>query len=65
MWFLDPMASEEGRAEAAVEDGHGRSSEANLREIFDLCDGDKDGYITALDFRSIGKEHFGNTQVFN
>lgn len=43
----------------------GRSSEENLKEIFDLCDRDKDGYITAQDFRSIGEEHFGNTQVRN
>ena len=41
-----------------------RSSEDNLKEIFDLCDRDRDGYITAQDFRRIGKEHFGNTQVF-
>ena len=58
------MASVEGRVEQ-TEDGHGRSNEGNLKEIFDLCDRDRDGYITAHDFRSIGKEHFGNTQVSN
>ena len=60
--FIVPMASIERHVEH-TEDSPGRSNEANLKEIFDLCDRDRDGYITAQDFRSIGKEHFGNTQV--
>ena len=40
-----------------------RSGEDHLKLIFDLCDQDKDGFITAQDFRSLGNEHFGNTQV--
>ena len=40
-----------------------RSGEDQLKLIFDLCDQDKDGFITAQDFRSLGNEHFGNTQV--
>ena len=35
----------------------------HLKTIFDLCDQDKDGCISAEDFRSIGLEHFGKTQV--
>ena len=46
-----------------TEGSSSRSGEENLREIFDLCDRDRDGYITAQDFRSIGNEHFGNAQV--
>ena len=40
-----------------------RSAEDHLRLIFNLCDQDKDGFITAQDFRSLGNEHFGNSQV--
>ena len=40
-----------------------RSGEDQLKLIFDLCDQDKDGLITAQDFRSLGNEHFGNSQV--
>ena len=36
---------------------------AQLREIFDLCDADRDGVITTRDFRKIGQDHFGKTQV--
>lgn len=39
-----------------------RSGEDQLKLIFDLCDQDKDGLITAQDFRSLGNEHFGNSQ---
>lgn len=35
----------------------------HLKTIFDLCDRDKDGCISAQDFKSIGLEHFGETQV--
>ncbi|XP_064384996.1 rab11 family-interacting protein 3-like [Halichondria panicea] len=34
----------------------------HLKTIFDLCDRDKDGCISAQDFKSIGLEHFGETQ---
>lgn len=40
-----------------------KSGVEHLREIFDLCDSDRDGVITAEDFRLIGQEHFGKTQV--
>lgn len=35
----------------------------HLKTIFDLCDRDKDGCISAEEFRTIGQEHFGDTQV--
>ncbi len=35
----------------------------HLKTIFDLCDRDKDGCISAQDFKSIGLEQFGETQV--
>lgn len=41
----------------------GNSAVEHLKLIFDLCDGDRDGVITAEDFRHIGQEHFGKTQV--
>ena len=34
-----------------------------LRVIFDLCDSDKDGFISVDDFRRLGSEHFDKTQV--
>ena len=40
-----------------------RNGEDHLKLIFNLCDRDRDGFITAQDFRSLGNEHFGNTQV--
>ena len=40
-----------------------KSGSEHLKLIFDLCDQDKDGLITAEDFRSIGHEYFGRTQV--
>ena len=41
----------------------GESVSEHLKLIFDLCDKDKDGIIAAKDFRVIGIEHFGKTQV--
>ena len=41
----------------------GKSVSEHLKLIFDLCDADKDGVIAAKDFRVIGQEHFGKTQV--
>lgn len=41
----------------------GKSAVEHLRMIFDLCDRDRDGVITAEDFRLIGQQHFGKTQV--
>ena len=44
-------------------EGVSSSGVEHLRMIFDLCDTDRDGIITADDFRLIGHEHFGKTQV--
>lgn len=44
-------------------DGSSKGGTEHLKVIFDLCDQDKDGLITAEDFRSIGQEYFGRTQV--
>lgn len=46
--------------EATLKDGV-----EHLKTIFDMCDQDKDGCISAEDFRSIGLEHFGKAQVTN
>ena len=46
-----------------IDSSPARSAEDHLRLIFNLCDQDKDGFITAQDFRSLGNEHFGNSQV--
>ena len=35
-----------------VDSSPARSAEDHLRLIFNLCDQDKDGFITAQDFRS-------------
>lgn len=35
----------------------------HLKTIFDLCDRDKDGCISVQEFKTIGLEHFGDTQV--
>ena len=37
----------------------------HLKTIFDLCDRDRDGCISAEEFRTIGLEHFGDTQVLS
>ena len=34
-----------------------------LRFIFNLCDSDKDGFISVDEFRRIGHDHFDKTQV--
>ena len=34
-----------------------------MRVIFDLCDQDNDGLISAQDFREIGREHFQKPDV--
>ena len=36
---------------------------ANLRTIYDLCNPDRDGVIAVAEFRRIGQQHFGRTQV--
>jgi Ca2+-binding EF-hand superfamily protein len=46
-----------------VDSSPGRNGEDHLKLIFNLCDQDKDGFISAQDFRSLGNEHFGNSQV--
>ncbi len=35
----------------------------HLKTIFDLCDRDKDGCISVQEFKNIGLEYFGETQV--
>lgn len=48
--------------ESDIDEGLMQGAE-HLKTIFDLCDRDKDGCISAQEFRIIGLEYFGDTQV--
>ena len=52
-----------GEEEEEEEGRGGESAEEQLRYVFDLCDGDKDGVISVDEFRQIGRHHFDKTKV--